>query len=134
MSAVPGRVLVVDDDGAIRRLVSAALRRQHYETEEAANGQEAMEKLNARAFDALLLDLMMPVRDGYEVLAFLRREQQVQWKCVVVMTAAGTRGTRDLDATLVHCVLHKPFDIGDVFIAVRACIGSGGASPQTPLT
>lgn len=115
--------LVVDDDDAIRRLVSAVLRRQQYEIDQATNGQEAIEKLTKRTYDALFLDLMMPVCDGYAVLAFLR-EQQIERKCVVVMTAAGTRGTHKLDLTLVQRVLHKPFDLSDVLDAAAAAVGN----------
>jgi DNA-binding response OmpR family regulator len=115
------RFLVVDDDDAIRRLVSAVLRRQRFETEEARDGREAIGKLGANTYDALFLDLMMPVCDGYQVLAFLREQQEVERKCVVVMTAAGQRGTRDLDLSLVHRVLHKPFDIQDVIAAATEC-------------
>jgi len=92
------------------------LRRQQYAVDVARDGQEAIEKLRERAYDGLFLDLMMPVCNGYEVLAFLR-EQQIERKCAVVMTAAGTRGTRELDHGLVHRVLHKPFDLVDVIDA-----------------
>ena len=119
------RFLVVDDDDGIRSLVSAVLRRQHYETEEATNGKEAIEKLSDHSYDALFLDLMMPYCDGYEVLAFLR-EQQSERKCVVVMTAAGTRGTRTLDSTLVTRVLHKPFDLIDVVSAAAEAVSDRG--------
>jgi DNA-binding response OmpR family regulator len=115
------RFLVVDDDDAIRRLVSAVLRREQFETEEARDGREAIGKLSAGTYDALFLDLMMPVCDGYQVLEFMR-EQMVARKCVVVMTAAGSRGTRDLDLALVHRVLHKPFNIEDVIAAAVDCV------------
>lgn len=117
------RFLVVDDDAGIRRLVSTVLRRQQYETEEAVNGQDAIAKLTEQTYDALFLDLMMPICNGFEVLAFLRL-QQVERKCVVVMTAAGTRGTRELDLSLVHRVLHKPFDLVDVISAADECVSA----------
>jgi CheY-like chemotaxis protein len=123
------RLLVVDDDDGIRRLVTAVLRRQRYEVEEARDGYEAIAKLTVRDYDLMFLDLMMPVRDGYAVLAFLK-EQQVEHKCVVVMTAAGARGTKDLDRTLVHRVLHKPFDIGDILVAAQECVGLPPAEPE----
>jgi CheY-like chemotaxis protein len=123
---MPGRFLIVDDDDGIRGLVSAVLRRKEYETDEARNGQEAIDKLTDHAYDALFLDLMMPVRNGYEVMAFLQ-ERNDRRKCVVVMTAAGTRGVRDLDPALVVRVLHKPFDIADVVDAAAMCIARGEA-------
>lgn len=119
------RFLVVDDDDGIRRLVTTVLRRQSYDVDHAADGREAIEKWSDRGYDALFLDLMMPRCNGYEVLAFLRQQEVVR-KCVVVMTAAGWRGTRELDLALVHRVLHKPFDIDDVISAAAEC--SAGAA------
>jgi CheY-like chemotaxis protein len=117
------RILVVDDDDAIRRLVGTVLRRQQYETEDAANGLEAMEKLSARPFDAVFLDLMMPIRDGYDVVTYLQGREDRPY--VVVMTAAGTKGTRNLDPQVVRRILYKPFDIRDVIAAAAECIGTG---------
>jgi DNA-binding response OmpR family regulator len=115
------RFLVVDDDDAIRRLVTAVLRRQNYAADHARDGREAIDKLSFSGYDVVFLDLMMPFCNGFEVLAFMR-ERQIARKCVVVMTAAGTRGTRELDLTLVHRVLHKPFDIADVIAAAEECL------------
>lgn len=119
--------MIVDDDDAIRRLVAVVLRRQRYQSEEASNGKVAIEKLTSRSYDAVFLDLMMPVCDGHEVLAFLQ-QQQIRRKCVVVMTAAGMRGTRDLDSTLVLRILHKPFDLADVVDAAAACLAAASDS------
>lgn len=126
------RFLVVDDDDAIRRLVSAVLRRRQIDIDEACDGREAIEKLTATSYDALFLDLMMPFCTGYEVLAFLR-EQRVERKCVVVMTAAGRDATRNLDRSLVHRVLHKPFAIEDVIAAAAECTGAGGGTGTEPV-
>jgi CheY-like chemotaxis protein len=124
------RFLIVDDDDAIRRLVVAVLRRQQYETDVARDGREAIEKLSAARYDVLFLDLMMPVCTGYEVLEFMREQQGIVRKCVVVMTAAGTRGMSHLDLTLVHRVLHKPFDIADILAAAAECIAEAPTPPQ----
>lgn len=117
------RILVVDDDAGIRRLVGAVLRRQQYATEEAADGQQAIDKLSESDYDAIFLDLMMPVADGYAVLEYLR-EQHPGRKCVVVMTAAGTRGTKRLELDNVFTILHKPFDIDDILTTAAACMKS----------
>lgn len=115
------RILVVDDDGAIRRLVTSVLRRARYETDEAADGREAIEKLTAGEYAAIFLDLMMPVCNGFEVIAFLRTRDDFR-KCVVVMTAAGTRGTDLIDYTVVDRVIHKPFEITEIVESAEACI------------
>ena len=116
------RFLVVDDDDSIRRLVTAVLRRQRYEADEASDGSQAIEKLSGRGYDAIFLDLMMPVCDGYEVLAFLR-ERQLSGNRVVIMTAARAYGVQELDPVRIRRVLHKPFDIQDVLSAAAECVG-----------
>ena len=64
-----GRVLIVDDDADIRQVVSVLLRSEGYETETAANGQEAILKvLEIRNLDLLILDIMMPGMDGKNIL------------------------------------------------------------------
>ena len=118
--SVGTRFLVVDDDDGIRRLVATVLRRRQIDADEARDGREAIEKLSETSYAALVLDLMMPICTGHEVLAFLR-EQHIERKCVVIMTAAGTRGTRDLDLSLVHRVLHKPFELQDIVAAAEEC-------------
>ncbi|HVR43072.1 MAG TPA: response regulator [Thermoanaerobaculia bacterium] len=98
-------VLVVDDDDAIRRFIVAVLSRSGYATREARNGDEAIALLEQDGFEAVLLDLMMPVRSGYEVIEFLRREHPGR-ECVVIMTAAGTRGTSGIDRSSIHSILY----------------------------
>ena len=62
------RVLVVDDDPSIRRMIMAALRREGYSFSEAANGKEALETMRRDPPDIVILDLMMPIVSGWEVL------------------------------------------------------------------
>ena len=131
LSTMGARVLVVDDDSGIRQLIAAVLRRQLYEVDEAVNGQEAIANLTDHAYDALFLDLMMPVRNGYEVLAFLRA-RAVQRKYVVVMTAGGSRETWGLDDALVQRVIRKPFDIVDVLGAASDCVGKPRRARTSP--
>jgi CheY-like chemotaxis protein len=119
-----GRFLVVDDDEGIRRLVSAVLRRQQHEIEVASDGHEAIAKLRHGAYDAMFLDLMMPVCNGEEVLAFVR-EEKPDVKRIVVMTAAGVRRTAELDRNIVHRVLHKPFNVDDVIDAAAESVRTG---------
>ena len=128
--ASPSEVLVVDDDDAIRRLVMTVLQRNGYRCAEARNGDEAIHLMNGAEYSAIVLDLMMPVRNGYEVLEYMT-EHNVERECVVVMTAAGTRGTKDLHSPLIHSILFKPFDLEDIVGAVNECVGSqNGSSPQ----
>jgi CheY-like chemotaxis protein len=79
-----GEVLVVDDDGESRELVSRSLRRAGFTATEARNGEEALLKARVSPPTLVVLDLMMPNQDGFEVLRRLRAEKlQVP---VVVLT------------------------------------------------
>lgn len=69
-----GRILIVDDDKAIRELYARMLRKAGYETEEAANGDAALEVLRAHRFDVMVLDLNMPGADGFEVMRMVKSE------------------------------------------------------------
>jgi CheY-like chemotaxis protein len=82
------RVLLIDDDDDFREALDAALRQQGYVVDHAANGREGLAVLARAQPDAILLDLMMPVMDGWAVLAELGRD--VRWAAipVAVLTAA----------------------------------------------
>jgi CheY-like chemotaxis protein len=63
-----GHILVVDDNKLNRKLLTRALKQQGYTSATAENGKQALEMLSAEAFDVVLLDILMPVMDGYETL------------------------------------------------------------------
>jgi CheY-like chemotaxis protein len=105
-------ILVVDDNGDNRYTLCHRLRRQGYtELEEATNGREALERLAARPFDLVLLDIMMPEMDGYEVLARLKADPNLRHVPVIMISALS-----ELDS-VVRCIelgaedyLPKPFN------------------------
>lgn len=102
------RILVVDDDETIRRLVSLILNRAGYAVVLAADGREALQQIEAARPDLVVLDLMMPVLDGWGVLAHLRRMSDPP--PVVILSAAGDR-RRALREGATEC-LSKPFGFG----------------------
>jgi CheY-like chemotaxis protein len=114
-------VLVVDDDEAIRNLVVRVLRRENYETAEAVDGAEAINRLRERRFAAMVLDLMMPVMTGIEVIRYLETHDDAGAPCVIVVTAAGQRELQQAESASVHAVLRKPFELPALVAAVRAC-------------
>ncbi|MET4576052.1 PP2C family protein-serine/threonine phosphatase [Ottowia thiooxydans] len=85
----PGRVLVVDDNEANRDLLVRRLQRQGHATETAADGQQALDMMRASAFDLVLLDIMMPVLNGYEVLKQIRADAGLRHVPVVLISALG---------------------------------------------
>lgn len=111
------RVLVVDDEDMIRDFVAEALSDEGYDVEVARNGQEALEKARQRPPHAIVLDLMMPIMDGWTFVDRSRREPWSSNVPIVVMSAAtGLAATaRDLG---VRACLAKPFDLDALIGAV----------------
>jgi DNA-binding response OmpR family regulator len=114
------KILVVDDDDAIRHMVERVLRREHFDVESARDGFEAIEKLARNDYGTVLLDLMMPRVDGLGVLRFLETEHQAPPR-VIVMTANLQTASETATAQPVFRVLPKPFDIRELVSHVREC-------------
>jgi two-component system, sensor histidine kinase and response regulator len=106
-----GHILVVDDNESNRVLLSSRLKRQGHIVQTASNGREALEAMAAEPFDLILLDIMMPEMDGYQVLEHLKGDPALRHLPVIVISALD-----DLDS-VVRCVelgaddyLLKPFN------------------------
>ena len=114
-------VLVVDDDGSIRGLVSSLLEREGFAIEEAENGDMAISAIEQKKFDAVVLDLMMRNGSGQDVLQLLATKRP-HVKCVVVISATSAANIEAIDNDNVEAKLRKPFDIHDLLDAVRRCV------------
>ncbi|RZA22379.1 MAG: hybrid sensor histidine kinase/response regulator [Lysobacteraceae bacterium] len=119
-----GRVLVVDDQAANVRVVSILLGRNGYEVVPASNGAEALAAAQAQTPDLILLDMMMPGMDGFELLAALRTLPALKGVPAVFLTAAHDRDLllRAFDAGAVDYVT-KPFMPEELLARVGAHIG-----------
>ena len=125
-------VLLIDDDPSVRGLLAAVLARDGVVHESACDGAEAIERLRRRDFDAIVLDLLLPERNGFEVLRFLKAERPHLLPRVVVITAASESTLRHFeDGERVAAVLRKPFDIAVLSDAVRRArpARSAGGTP-----
>jgi two-component system chemotaxis response regulator CheY len=116
-------VLVVDDDDAIRTLISRVLLRAKFDVAQAGNGSEALAKLRTRAFRTVVLDLMMPVMSGFELVEYLGDHDDAGAPCIVIVSAAGERDLQSITSPLVKSVLRKPFDLPELLAAVEKCAG-----------
>lgn len=123
-SATSGRILAVDDQAANLRVVGMLLGRKGYEVIPAANGAEALAAAQAQAPDLVLLDMMMPGMDGFELLAALRAQPAMRDVPVVFLTAAHERDLllRAFDAGAVDYVT-KPFMPEELLARVGTHIG-----------
>jgi CheY-like chemotaxis protein len=115
----PGRVLVVDDEPAIRALVAKIVERMGHPVETARDGAEAIVRLDEKNYDVIVLDLMMPNVDGYGLIAHLKQRGGPR-PAIIVVSAGESAALRQLDPGMVHSIIRKPFDIdvlGDLISA-----------------
>ena len=115
--------LVVDDDVAIRLLVTRILQGRHFVVETARDGAEAIQKLASASYAVILLDLMMPRVDGVGVVKFLAEFHPDQLSSVIVMTAFDGRAG-DLVPRPPVRFLEKPFDIHALVSEIDECVES----------
>jgi CheY-like chemotaxis protein len=106
----PPRVLVVDDDAAIRKMLVDALSLEGFHVETARDGREALAALEDGRKRVVLLDLMMPIMDGWELCRHLTERPALRQQLSIVLMSAGEKldQARDLQ---VEGYLPKPFDI-----------------------
>jgi two-component system response regulator RegX3 len=114
------RILVVDDEAAIRETVGYALRGEGYEVSDAADGEEALEVARSNGFDVLILDLMLPKLSGVEVCRRLRAESDVP---IVLLTAKDAEVDRVLGLEAgADDYVTKPFSMAELVSRVRAIL------------
>ena len=104
------KVLIVDDDAAIRKMLVDVLSLEGFQTETARDGREALGLLEDGTRRILLLDLMMPVMDGWQLCRHLAERPALRQCCSIILMSAGEKleQARDLE---VEGYLAKPFDV-----------------------
>ena len=128
-----GRVLVVDDDEVIRRLIAVNLQLEGFDVETAVDGQDCLARVAEIDPDVITLDVMMPRLDGWETAVQLRKSPETAHIKVVLITARAqeddkTRGSRvGADAYLT-----KPFDPNEMIRVVRELASDAPLAPPSP--
>lgn len=113
-------VLIVDDDELIRAVVRTTLEDEGVEILEAENGAEALRVAREQSPDLVLLDIMMPGIDGYEVCRALRREPRTRNTVVVMLTAKDSSESRDRGiAAGADAYMTKPFSPLELIRTIR---------------
>jgi DNA-binding response OmpR family regulator len=110
------RALVVEDDPAIRRLVGKLLRRHDVDIDTAADGRTAIDKLRTNDYSVLVLDLMVPELNGFDVIDHIKNEGNRT--PVAVVSAVSQQALTKLDLDVVKVVISKPFDVDEFTKAV----------------
>jgi CheY-like chemotaxis protein len=122
-------VLLVDDNEATCTLITALLQAD-FVVDVATDGGEAIEKLKSRHYAAILLDLLMPIVDGYAVLDFLSVNRPDLLRSVIVVTASlSTRHMQRVREYNVYGVIAKPFEVDVLHATVHAAAGTVESRP-----
>ena len=123
MGKVAARVLVVDDDPGVLRMLVAVLRREGFDVREARDGREALDVLSGGDIDLVLLDLMMPVMNGWDVLDVRKGDPSLRAVPIIVITANVGPETSAILQHGVSALLPKPFDLTHLAEIVNSCLG-----------
>ena len=120
------RVLVVDDDPEIRRILVTALRLRALEIDEAVDGRAALDLLRENRYAVVLLDIMMPGVDGFAVLESIAPDAPAP--VVLVVSGAGKQVLDRVDSSKIHGIIKKPFDPLEIADVVASCAEIRGRS------
>jgi CheY-like chemotaxis protein len=123
-------ILVVDDDASIRDLMARVLRRAGWEVELAKDGGEAILKIGAvgePGYALILLDLMMPIISGFEVIDYFKIHRPSMLSRVVVVTASPKVDQNKISREMIAGVIEKPFDITSLVAFVRPMVEASTA-------
>jgi len=123
----PGRrwsALVVDDDPGLQGLFLTILGRDGFAVDCAPNGRVAFEYLRRASYSVILLDLMMPDVNGFELLDRIERESPALLRKVIVITGASHRDVQALDESKVFALVRKPFELDQLMDVTRRCTNS----------
>jgi signal transduction histidine kinase/EAL domain-containing protein (putative c-di-GMP-specific phosphodiesterase class I)/CheY-like chemotaxis protein len=131
------RVLVVDDSDVNREVASEALQRLGVTPSLAEDGAEAVERLRVETFDLVLMDGSMPVLDGFEATAMIRRQEAAQGRMrtpILALTAhvVGSAANAWRDSGM-DGVIHKPFTVGDLARALNSHCGQFAREASAPI-
>ncbi|WP_272006937.1 response regulator transcription factor [Roseovarius sp. ZX-A-9] len=119
------RVLLIEDEPNIIEAISFILSRDGWDVKSHSNGHDAMEIVRARRPDVIILDVMLPGRSGFDILADIRADPDLGKVPVLMLTARGQQKDREMAerAGATH-YMTKPFSNAEVLDVVRSLVGS----------
>jgi DNA-binding response OmpR family regulator len=129
MAPGQARILLVDDEQAVQKLLTYPLRKEGYEVVEARDGQEALDRFGEERFDLVVLDIMLPKLDGIEVCRRLRTRSQVP---IIMLTAKGDEIDKVAGLEMgADDYITKPFSVREFRSRVKAALRRGNMAGAT---
>ncbi len=124
------RVLIAEDEKDLNKILSERLKAEHYSVDSCYDGQEALDYLASAEYDAVIMDIMMPVMDGLSALRTMRRKNDST--PVLLLTAKDSIEDRvqGLDAG-ANDYLVKPFAVGELLARIRVLLRKPAETPKT---
>lgn len=116
------RVLIVDDEAAIREMIVLALEMAGYETVEAADGLQALRKIQSQPFDLVLMDWMMPGASGLEAARRIRKDDQNKSLPIVMLTAKEDEDAKITGLSVADDFITKPFSPRELVARLKAIL------------
>lgn len=124
------RALVVDDDDPIRTMLAKVVERQDLDVDTARDGVEAIARIDEDGYSLIVLDLMMPRVDGYEVLRHIQAHHPEKLACTIIASAVPESEVLKRFNAPVFRVHAKPFDMAKLIEDIRECVGSERGGPS----
>ena len=126
------KVLVVEDEAAIRELIALNLRMGGFDVVEAGSAEEASQRLSIGVFDAAILDVMLPGRDGFSLCESIRRQNNSIG--IIILSAKGQEQDKIRGLSIgADDYMTKPFSVSELLARVEAlCRRVGRSAPEAP--
>src|SRR4051794_11022054 len=137
MTAASPRILVVDDEQPVQQLLDRTLTSEGYEVVAALDGEQALERIKSQSFDLVMLDVMLPKLDGFEVCRRVRSESSVP---IIMLTAKAEEGADRVlglelgaDDYIIKTCSRRELRGGGKAVRRRARMNGGDAAADEPL-
>lgn len=121
--AAKPRILVIDDDPVLKRIIEIALGKSGYEVTTVGNGEEAMTVLKGSVFDVIMVDMMMPFMDGLRFLSWLRGTAGIQTPVLVQTSLARQKIEDDVRAAGAQDLIIKPARLPELLEKIGKLVG-----------